>query len=44
MGCQALRLQQRPPELAKRQALAAIGQGALMRIYTDFFAALSVVR
>ena len=44
MGCQVLRLQERPEELATRQALAAIGQGALMRAYTDFFAALSIVR
>lgn len=44
MGCQVLRLSERPAALATRQALAAIGQGALMRMYTDFFAALSMVR
>lgn len=44
MGCQVLRLGERPAALATRQALAAIGQGSLMRLYTDFFAALSTVR
>jgi hypothetical protein len=44
MGCQVLRVEQRPEQLATRQALAAIGQGALMRVWTDFFSALSVVR
>ena len=44
MGCQVLRLSERPEAVSKRQALAAIGQGALMRVYTDFFNALSLVR
>lgn len=43
MGCQVLRLTERPEAVSKRQALAAIGQGALMRVYTDFFNALSLV-
>jgi glutamate 5-kinase len=43
MGCQVLRLQAKPEERSKRQALAAIGQGALIRVYTDFFNALSLV-
>jgi glutamate 5-kinase len=44
MGSQVLRLKDPPKEVAKRQALAAIGQGALMRVYTDFFSVLSIVR
>eukprot|EP00892_Ulva_mutabilis_P004327 jgi/Ulvmu1/2266/UM013_0113.1 len=42
LGCQVLRLQERPTELAKKQALAAVGQGALMRLYSDLFSTLSL--
>lgn len=44
VGCQAMRLQQRPAALAQKQALAAIGQGALLRMWTDLFASLHMVR
>lgn len=43
LGCQVLRLQERPTDLAKKQALAAVGQGALLRLYTDLFSTLSLV-
>ena len=35
---------QRPTDIAKQQALAAVGQGYLLRMYTDLFTSLSVVR
>jgi glutamate 5-kinase len=44
MGCQTLKLGKRPNDLAKKQALAAVGQGALLRLYTDLCASLSMVR
>ena len=43
MGCQVMHVAEPPRDLASRQALAAIGQGALLRVYSDFFAALHVV-
>lgn len=36
-------LSERPPTLAQRQAVAAVGQIHLMRYYQDFFQALGVV-
>lgn len=33
-------LTRRPTEIAALQALAAVGQGYLMRLYDDFFSAL----
>ena len=39
VGCQRLGLQQKPSDLSKRQALAAIGQVHLMRFYEDMFSA-----
>jgi hypothetical protein len=44
VGCQRLGLATKPTSIAQRQALAAIGQGHLMRFYEDFFAALDLVR
>jgi glutamate 5-kinase len=44
VGCQRLGLAQRPSALAKKQALAAVGQLHLMKYYEDFFAALGLVR
>jgi hypothetical protein len=43
VGCQRMRLQTKPTEVAKKQALAAIGQVHLMRYYEDFFSALNMV-
>ncbi|KAG7672765.1 hypothetical protein Ndes2526B_g08244 [Nannochloris sp. 'desiccata'] len=39
VGCQRLGLDTRPSELAKKQALAAVGQVHLMRYYDDLFSA-----
>lgn len=39
VGCQRLGLIDRPSELAKKQALAAVGQVHLMRYYEDLFSA-----
>lgn len=40
VGCARLGLTERPKSIALKQAIAAIGQGRLMRIYDDFFTAL----
>eukprot|EP00002_Diphylleia_rotans_P008781 TRINITY_DN18773_c0_g1_i1.p1 TRINITY_DN18773_c0_g1~~TRINITY_DN18773_c0_g1_i1.p1 ORF type:complete len:414 (+),score=98.11 TRINITY_DN18773_c0_g1_i1:55-1296(+) len=37
VGCIRLQLTERPKVLAKKQAVAAVGQGRLMRIYDDLF-------
>uniref|UniRef100_A0A7S0RM90 PUA domain-containing protein n=1 Tax=Chlamydomonas leiostraca TaxID=1034604 RepID=A0A7S0RM90_9CHLO len=42
VGCQRLGLATKPGELAKKQALAAVGQLHLMRYYEDFMAALNL--
>ena len=42
VGCQRLGLAAKPPRLAQRQALAAVGQVHLMRHYADLFAALGL--
>jgi glutamate 5-kinase len=39
VGCQRLGLDTRPSELARKQALAAVGQVHLMRYYDDLFSA-----
>lgn len=44
VGCQVLQLKAKPGVLAQRQALAAVGQGHLMRYYSEFFNTLSLVR
>ncbi|NJK34458.1 MAG: glutamate 5-kinase [Oscillatoriales cyanobacterium SM2_2_1] len=40
VGCARLGFSERPQKLSLKQAIAAVGQGRLMRIYDDFFAAL----
>lgn len=40
IGCARLGLKSRPQNLAQKQAVAAVGQGRLMRIYDDFFTSL----
>ncbi|MEN9274902.1 MAG: glutamate 5-kinase [Gloeomargarita sp. DG02_4_bins_56] len=40
VGCQRLGLLERPQHLATRQAVAAVGQGRLMRLYDDLFSVL----
>jgi glutamate 5-kinase len=41
IGCRRMGLAERPKTLAMKQAVAAIGQGRLMRIYDDLFSALN---
>lgn len=43
VGCQRLGLKTRPTQLAKKQALAAVGQPHLMKFYEDFLSALGLV-
>jgi len=40
VGCARLGLTERPRKIATKQAVAAVGQGRLIRIYDDFFASL----
>ncbi|HAG84780.1 MAG TPA: glutamate 5-kinase [Cyanobacteria bacterium UBA12227] len=40
IGCARLGLKLRPQTLALKQAIAAVGQGRLMRVYDDFFTSL----
>lgn len=40
IGCARLGLKSRPQTIALKQAVAAVGQGRLMRIYDDFFTSL----
>jgi glutamate 5-kinase len=40
VGCARLGLTERPKKMATKQAVAAIGQGRLMRIYDDLFSSL----
>jgi glutamate 5-kinase len=40
VGCARLQLTERPQVMALKQAVAAVGQGRLMRIYDDFFSVL----
>src|SRR4028119_1899644 len=40
IGCVRLGLKSRPQTMALKQAIAAVGQGRLMRIYDDFFTSL----
>ncbi|MGL5806937.1 MAG: glutamate 5-kinase, partial [Xenococcaceae cyanobacterium] len=37
VGCARLNLSERPRKMAMKQAVAAVGQGRLMRIYDDLF-------
>ncbi|NEQ23517.1 MAG: glutamate 5-kinase [Microcoleus sp. SIO2G3] len=41
IGCARLGLKSRPQTMALKQAVAAVGQGRLMRVYDDFFTSLS---
>jgi len=41
VGCTRLGLKERPRTMAMKQAVAAVGQGRLMRVYDDFFTSLS---
>ncbi|MBE9166227.1 glutamate 5-kinase [Pleurocapsales cyanobacterium LEGE 06147] len=40
VGCARLNLKERPRKMAIKQAVAAVGQGRLMRIYDDLFTSL----
>ncbi len=40
VGCARLNLKERPRKIAMKQAVAAVGQGRLMRIYDDLFSSL----
>ncbi|MBP0012506.1 MAG: glutamate 5-kinase [Roseofilum sp. SBFL] len=40
VGCSRLGLKKRPRDIALKQAIAAVGQGRLMRIYDDLFTTL----
>ncbi|MBW4680673.1 MAG: glutamate 5-kinase [Microcoleus vaginatus WJT46-NPBG5] len=40
VGCARLGLQERPRSIALKQAVAAVGQGRLIRVYDDFFTTL----
>jgi glutamate 5-kinase len=37
VGCMRLNLTERPKKVSLKQAVAAVGQGRLMRIYDDLF-------
>jgi glutamate 5-kinase len=40
VGCRRLGLTERPKTIAMKQAVAAVGQGRLMRVYDDLFSSL----
>lgn len=40
VGCARLGLQERPKSMSMKQAVAAVGQGRLMRVYDDLFSVL----
>lgn len=40
VGCARLGFQERPKSMAMKQAVAAVGQGRLMRVYDDLFSVL----
>jgi len=40
VGCKRLGMTERPTTIAMKQAIAAVGQGRLMRIYDDLFSSL----
>lgn len=40
VGCARLGMTERPKTIAMKQAVAAVGQGRLMRVYDDFFTTL----
>lgn len=41
VGCGRLNLTERPKKMAMKQAIAAVGQGRLMRVYDDLFSTLN---
>lgn len=41
VGCDRLGLSERPRNITLKQAVAAVGQGRLMRVYDDFFTCLN---
>lgn len=41
MGCRRLGLTERPKTISMKQAVAAVGQGRLMRVYDDLFTSLN---
>jgi len=41
VGCARLNLSERPKTISMKQAVAAVGQGRLMRVYDDFFTSLN---
>lgn len=41
IGCARLGITQRPKAIALKQAVAAVGQGRLVRVYDDFFTSLA---
>ncbi len=41
VGCARLGITERPKAIALKQAVAAVGQGRLVRVYDDFFTALA---
>ncbi|WP_017327580.1 glutamate 5-kinase [Synechococcus sp. PCC 7336] len=41
VGCARLGIEQRPTTIAEKQAIAAVGQGRLMRLYDDLFSSLN---
>ncbi|RZM79858.1 glutamate 5-kinase [Leptolyngbya iicbica LK] len=41
VGCARLNLAERPKTISMKQAVAAVGQGRLMRVYDDFFTSLN---
>ncbi|MBD2580248.1 glutamate 5-kinase [Oscillatoria sp. FACHB-1406] len=42
VGCARLNLSERPQQIALKQAVAAVGQGRLIRIYDDLFTSLNL--
>lgn len=40
VGCARLGIKERPKTISMKQAVAAVGQGRLMRVYDDFFSSL----
>jgi glutamate 5-kinase len=40
IGCRRLNIKERPKKIALKQAIAAVGQGRLIRIYDDLFSSL----
>lgn len=40
VGCGRLNLKERPRKMSMKQAIAAVGQGRLMRVYDDLFSSL----